>query len=456
MVSKGTAFILIGVLLLLLTSTLLSSNNEFALRSTDATSSPIQHLIVIMKENHSFDNYFGTYPHVKGSINPRKCIPEKNKVCVKPFELKPSQDPVMSHSFDAAYADWDSGKMNNFVVGENVTGKPHKWTFGYYNNDTLSNYWLYAKNYVLADNFFSSIFGASLANHWLAVAGDTPACSTNCSNIVKNLPAYLQESNGIPTIGDVLVNSSVSWTYYDFPLGNNYSLAIQNAYQYGCIGTKVEPVACNLWNPFSAQNRSYTGLYSPHFVANAQIFSDLSNGTLPSVSYVIPDGKVSEHPSQNITLGMDWTSSIVNAVMQSQYWNSTAIVISWDDFGGFYDAVAPPKLANSSECIRIANQTVLNPDCYLGFRVPTIIISPYAKHAYIDNTQYSFESILSFIDWNWNLPYFDARVQYANNLTNAFNFTHTLNRPTIIPMTNAYTNYLIQIGNNTASSPDVD
>jgi phospholipase C len=129
------------------------------------------------------------------------------------------------------------------------------------------------------------------------------------------------------------------------------------------------------------------------------------------VSWVIPSDKLSEHPPANIALGMDWVVNVVNSIMNSQYWNSTAIIITWDDYGGFYDHVPPPQI-----------------DKYgLGFRMPALIISPYAKLGFIDHTQYQFESMLKFIEWRFNIPSLTERDRNANNLLNAFDFNQKPN-----------------------------
>jgi phospholipase C len=129
------------------------------------------------------------------------------------------------------------------------------------------------------------------------------------------------------------------------------------------------------------------------------------------VSWVIPSDKLSEHPRANITLGMDWVVNVVNSIMNSQYWNSTAIIITWDDYGGFYDHVPPPQI-----------------DKYgLGFRMPALIISPYAKLGFIDHTQDQFESMLKFIEWRFNIPSLTERDRNANNLLNAFDFNQKPN-----------------------------
>ncbi len=418
-----------------------------------------------MQENHSFDNYFGTYPGAKG-IPKKECmlinVSDPADGCVKPFELNASSYVKLDHNFSNAYTDWNNGSMNNFIAGQGYNND----TMGYYTNATIPNYWTYANNYVLADNFYSSVFGWSLPNHWLAMSGNTPACAMSALCPHQHLNTYLNESNGIPTIADLLINTSVSWNYYDYVLGTNYTQAVYLAKHeksgggHGLGGGfACDPdnhTACDIWNPFAAQNRSYSLSYSPHFVQNTQIFTDLSpGGHLPDVSYVIPNDNVSEHPPANITLGMDWVTSIINAVMNSRYWNSSAIVLTWDDYGGFYDNVAPPLLKHKNECIALLKTHVLNPDCYLGFRVPTLIISPYAKRGFIDTSMNSFESILKFIEWNWHLPAITHRDADANNLLAAFDFkAGPINPPTVIPMSAATANYVISQA--AATGPDTD
>jgi phospholipase C len=167
---------------------------------------------------------------------------------------------------------------------------------------------------------------------------------------------YLPVSDQLSTIADSIMtnNPGISWKCYSdtiSPGQAGYRDAIKRGSAY------------DAWNPFAAKASTYTEQYAPHFVIRGQIVTDLDDGTLPTVSWVIPSDKLSEHPSSNIILGMNWVTAVVNSIMASQYWNSTAIIVTWDDYGGFYDHVAPPQIDK----------------CGLGFRVPAIIISPYAK-----------------------------------------------------------------------------
>lgn len=376
-------------------------------QSTIGVSSPIKHVVVIMQENRSFDNYFGTFPGANG-IPPGTCVPvDPNKSaipCDAPFHTRSVTVPkhttgTLCHVYACANTDYNGGSMNGFIVGQKGNE-----TMAYYNSKTIPNYWQYASHYVLADDFFSSIFGYSLPNHWFAVAGDSPGY------VVGNLPRtnqteYLREANLVSTIADLLRNSTVSWKYYDKATGTCYSCA------------QSTHLVDNLLDPFAAKASTYTSGYSSHFVNRTTIFQNIANGALPQVSWVIPSYPISEHAPYNITDGMLWTTSVINALMQSQYWSNTLIILTWDDYGGFYDHVAPPLLAGQR----------------LGFRVPAIFISPYAKMGFIDHTAYSFESILRFIEWNFNLPSLTERDAQANNIMNALNFS-SQNPSHVIPI----------------------
>jgi phospholipase C len=338
--------------------------------------------------------------------------------------------------------------MDGFMVGENENPK----TMTYYDNKTIPYYWDLAKNYVLADNFYSSVLSYSLPNHWYALAGQAPATSMfyfmhrppnndilnhqeNASTIAGGNPnatanfgvnpnptstnlrdevarVYLEESNLTKTVADLFMNDThnITWKYYDHLIrAGNYKAAVSSGRAF------------EFWNPFSAKGSTYTPAYSPHFVNRAQIFTDLKSGDFPQVSWVTPSFPISEHPPANITSGMNWVKDVINAIMSSPYWNSTAIILTWDDYGGFYDHVPPPQI-----------------DKYgLGFRMPTLIISPYAKPGYIDHMQYQFESMLKFIEWRFSLQPLTERDLHANNLLNAFDFSQKPLPPHVVPLTGA-------------------
>jgi phospholipase C len=395
----------------------LQSMNAFSL-SVQASSSPIQHIVVILQENHSFDNYFGTFPGAKGPPA-GTCEPNDPRNpslgCTKPYLLTSTVQHDMPHLWGSQHKAYDKGKMDGFILAD-TTGVPASETMGYYNSKAIPNYWNLASKYTLEDNFYESVLSYSQPNHWYAVAAQAPANAvTNAINRKSSLQLQQQfetSANAITTIGDLMKTSSVSWKYYDIPLAQG---GYQNAIKSGAV--------FSYWNPYEAKSSSYTAPYVPHFVGNGQIFNDISAGQLPQVSYVIPSSPLSEHPPANISLGMWWVTDVVDAVMNSQYWKNTVIVLAWDDYGGWYDNVAPPQI-----------------DQYgLGFRVPAIIISPWSVVG-VGHTQYSFESILKLIEGTFGLSPLTSRDSTAKSLADSLNFNQTPNPPHVIPLSKAQLN----------------
>ena len=244
---------------------------------------------------------------------------------------------------------------------------------------------------------------------------ETNQCVSSTNQLTLATCAYINEAQPIQTMADELTQYGLTWKYYDAPLPKGYTLAD------GIIGCPV----CNVydyWSPLRAQNRTWTNpVHFDSMVARNEFFSDLQNGTLPDVSWVIPSSPISDHPPANVTLGEWWIADLVNAVMNSQYWKNTLVVILWDDYGGYFDTVVPPTVDQNG----------------LSFRCPALIVSPYAKSGYLDSTVYSFESTLKFIEWNWNLPPLATRDANANNLLNALNFNQAPSSPYLLPLTSA-------------------
>ena len=297
--------------------------------SANPVTSPIKHIVVIMQENRSFDNYFGTYPGANG-IPKNICMPldpdhPNNGRCVKAFLSTNPISEDMPHGYQPSTIAYDNGKMDRFMLAENEDPK----TMSYYDNKTIPYYWDLAKHYVLADNFYSSVLSYSLPNHWYAVAGQAPAISVlyglntghrvlianskliNSSNTLPTDPPqiglrphlknglvhpgtriltnpggtvsrsfidqeYLRESNTTNTVVDLLMNNSnkITWKYYDHPIQIG---AYQRAISTG--------QAFEYWNPFSAKGTSYTESYAPHFVNRTEIFSGLKSSSFPQVSW---------------------------------------------------------------------------------------------------------------------------------------------------------------------------
>jgi phospholipase C len=385
----GWAWLVVFALLLL------SSSPHPVNSATTTTSDPIKHVIVIMEENHTFDNYFGTYPGANGIANAKpQPVAPNSAVLTKPFEINSSVlSRDMCHANSCALRAYDNGSMDGFAIaaGTNLT-------MGYFNPQLVANYWDYASQYVLMDNFFSSVLGPSLPNHLYLIAGQSGGLvkDTFAGMINFTSPTVAHNTFYFSPIINEMDAKGVSWKYY---AGGSQNL--------------------NNWNPlpaFSSVEDNQT-LYS-RITNPSQFLTDVRSGNLPDVSWVMPaTDETSEHPPYNITAGEDDVMSEVNAVMSSPYWNSTAIFLTWDDYGGWYDHVTPPQV-----------------DAYgYGFRVPCIVISPYAKPGYIDNTQADFTSILKFIETTWSLPTLSTRDGAASNLTEAFNFAAAPRSPLVLP-----------------------
>jgi len=278
---------------------------------------PIKHVVVIVKENHTFDNYFGTYPGANG-LNTHIAIPVVNGTdkLVKPYHLYTTSPPAnVCNGVNCSRIAYDKGKMDGFVYAENSD-----IPLGYFDSTDIPYYWDYASQFVLLDNYFTSVMGDSLPNHLYLLAGQSGA-------IYNDSPFESHVTVNIPTIADDLDAKHISWKYY-----HGY----------------FEPT--QYIESFKAQSKL------ANVVPEKQFLSDIANNALPSVVWINPTQ--SEHPAQDVKEGEKNTVSLVNEIMQSDYWNSTAIFITWDDWGGWYYHVPPPQVDK----------------CGYGFRAPLLII----------------------------------------------------------------------------------
>ncbi|HZY70514.1 MAG TPA: alkaline phosphatase family protein [Thermoplasmata archaeon] len=379
---------------------------------------PIQHIVVIMMENHDYDNYFGTYCRQTGpdcaysayGIPTGTCVPKDPLLptlgCVAPFAY-PNSTPYVQdlpHNWISAHSAWNNGKLNGFYQAESSGVLP----FGHFNGQTIPGYWDLAEQYGLGDYFFGSTLSYSLPNHWFLLAGAAPSVSESSqfgASAATTLSGpdemYLNESNATRAIDDVLINSTVSWTYFDSSLHPTYRAAINDHTHAGG--------AFSYWNPLAAKAESYRPAFASHFVDRFHVFWDAANGTLPNVSWVIPPINNSDHPPFDVHLGQSYVLSLVDALERSPEWKSTAIFLTWDDYGGFYDHVLPPSVAGTS----------------LSFRAPLLVISPYARPGYVSNHLGDFESLLRFIEWRYGFTNLTGRDGAASLPLEFFDFNAT-------------------------------
>jgi phospholipase C len=369
-------------------------------------STPIQHLIVVMQENHTFDNYFGTYPGANGlPAGVKMPVDPTNPAAgyVSPWHIGNTTITDLSHSASTYHDQYDNGKMDAFVSALNLRNQNGKQAMGYYDGTDIPYYWNLADNYVLFDQFFSSAMDGSFANHMYWVAGVPPVTpkGVNLSDTLAN----------VPTIFDSLQAAGVSWKFYV----QNYNPTI-NYRDASASGNKSSQV---VWVPLLNFDRFIDNpTLSSHIVDLNQYFIDLNNGTLPAVAYIVPSG-ASEHPPSSLLSGERFVKSILQELMRSSSWDSSAFLLSYDDWGGWFDHVTPVQV-----------------DQYgYGPRVPTLLVSPYAKSGYIDSTVLDFTSILKFIEQNWNIPSLASRDSHANNFLSAFNFNQSPRLPNYLPIT---------------------
>jgi phospholipase C len=371
----------------------------------------VKHIIWIIQENRTFDNYFGTYPGADG-IPPGTCLPVMpgSKQCIAPFHMPKGMPGCdLSHRWVIAHAAYDNGNMDGFVWAE---GTPY--TMGYYDQRDIPNYWAYAKHYVLCDRFFSSLNGASGPNHLFTVAAQSGGVINNIFSI-KEIEDVLDSPGGysFATMVKLFTKANVSWKYYveTQPFTGN---AKHRNYL-----ANPSPKHYSLWNPLPAFKaiRDNPADMSK-LVSLNQYFLDLQQGTLPEVSWIIPMGRDSEHPTAYPWTGMWYVTNLLDALMKSPYWKDSVVFLTWDDYGGFYDHIPPPIV-----------------DAYgYGPRVPTIVISPFAKHGYISHQTYDFTSMLKFIETRFGLTHLTARDDYANPMFDCFNFEQDPNPPLVIPI----------------------
>ena len=389
-----------SLILLFVSSTLLGAQSASA-QSGNIPTTPIEHFIVVMQQNHTFDNYFGTFPGANG-IPKDVCIPislDDPKNCIAPYKIIDQPIRDLSHSDVTFKGQYQEGKMNGFVDALQKLNQDGKLAMGYYDGSDIPFYWNLADQYVLFDNYFSSAHTGSITNRMYSVSG-RPGDATN------RIPEG--GFGDIPTIFDRLQERGISWKFYI----RNYdpSLNYRSLAQLDYLPPQVQ------WVPLLGFDRFIDDPdLSSRIVDLSEYYDDLQNGTLPAVSYVLLLG-ASEHPISDPALGTQATRSMIQTLMQSDAWNRSAFFLTYDDWGGWYDHVAPPQVDERG----------------YGFRVPALLVSPYARRGYVDHTLLDHTSLLKFIEENWDIPPLAQRDARANNFTTAFDFAGAPRPPSFI------------------------
>jgi phospholipase C len=373
-----------------------------------ATTTPIKHFLVLMQENHSFDNYFGTYPGADG-IPEDTCMPVDNSrdpsrpattdACVEPFHIEGEAILDLGHSGGVHNAQYNNGRMDGFIKVFNDRRGVGNQAMGHYDDRDIPYYWNVADNYVLFDRLFTSAAGGSVWNHmfWTTGTPGNPAADLL-------LPTGFDH---VPTIFDRLQEAGISWKFYV----QNYRPEI--TFRTPGTGDDASQI---VWVPPLNYNRFLDDpALSSRIVDMSEYHRDLADGTLPAVSFMVPAG-ASEHPPGSIQAGERFVRSLLNALMASSSWNSSAFMWTYDDWGGWYDHVAPPVV-----------------DQYgYGFRSPALLVSPYAKKGHVDHTTLDFTSELKFIQNNWGVAPLGDRDRAANDITTAFDFSAGPREPVLL------------------------
>ena len=376
----------------------------------------IQHFVFVIKENRSFDTYFGKYPGANGTTTG---IISTGQVI--PLGRLPDQTMHdVSHGWTSASVAMNSGNMNQFdlISGGNQNGE--YMSYRQFDPEDIPNYYNYAQHFVLGDNMYSSEASESFSNHLYAVAAQSGGTVSVPYNVLATDRAGRAVSWGCdapPTSGVQILDSSGVYSYV-FPCFGYATLAdsLQNAgvsWKFYAPGQGESGYTFSTLNAFS-QIRN-TSLWTTNVVSDSQFTVDALSGNLPAVSWLV-NGPGDEHPPKSSCVGENWTVEQINAVMQGPDWGSTAIFLVWDDFGGFYDHVRPPVVDEYG----------------LGPRVPLLIISPYAIAGHISHTQYEFSSVLKTIEERFGLPFLTARDTSANDLFDSFDFTQTPLPPLVL------------------------
>jgi phospholipase C len=425
----------------------------------------IKHVVIIMQENRSFDSFFGTYPGADGIPMsdgfPTACIPDPYQHhCVRPFHSTADREAGGPHDHVNAVKDINGGKMNGFIEEAHSGRRLACAAFvqspscslapadaasvmGYHDARELPNYWAWAHDFVLQDHMFESDTSWSLPSHLYLVSGWSAHCSSkgdpmSCQPAIQ-APGSPPDSpqNPTSTVPDyawtdltyLLHKNHVSWGYYVF---NGTQPDCDNNAMF-CAPVKQNAKTPGIWNPMpyfdTVRQDNQLGDIKPFrdFLAEAKA------GTLPAVSWITPTQKVSDHPPALLSNGQTYVTGLIDRIMSSPDWSSTAIFLTWDDWGGFYDHVQPPTVDAQG----------------YGLRVPALVISPYARRGYIDHQTLSFDAYLKFIEDDFLGgaridPKTDGRPDprpdvrenepILGNLVSEFDFDQAPRKPVILPI----------------------
>ena len=314
---------------------------------------PIKHIVVILRENHSYDNYFGTFPQGNGKTAGWRCEDER-----------PDPPHLREHALRGPSVD--------------VRGYCH------YREEDIPNYFTYAREFTLCDNYFADVLGPSYPNYFMLMAAQTPT--------LDHIRGDTRGKYDLPTIAGRLTEKSVTWRNY------NGGIPLVSMFKNALASGNVVPL------------RTFEG--------------DAAEGRLPSVSWLTPALADSEHPPASVKRGENWTVHMVNIAMRSPVWPECAIFIVWDEWGGFWDHVKAPVVEKEKGFF---GQTIR-----YGYRIPCLAINPYAKKGHVSHTLYSHMSVLRTIERLFDVSPLNERDAAANDLLDCFDFSQPPRPPLVL------------------------
>lgn len=395
---------------------------------------PIKYVVVIVKENHTFDNYFTGFPGTETSLTAPL---SDGGMIARPQAVNGPTDRDISHSHDNAIKGFAGGQMNGFdtmlEANPKDGGTPDYLPFSWYSEAQIPAYWSYARQFALFDRFFSNVLGPSTPGHTALVAAQAPMVSNSfcfgvdcdqngsgCTAPPSTRVTVFDSAHcrrpdvpdlypcfDIPTVPDVLAEG-MTWATYSPGSGAGAAFAVARP-----IGGNAEIAAA-------------------HFEKMADLLVDLETKELPNYLHlkltgVLKGADISEHPPSDVCPGENYTVEVVNRLMASPHWKEMAIVITWDDWGGFYDHVPPPVERCDGE-----------PDFFIpGFRVPALILSPYAKNGVVVHDVTEQASVPKLVTELLGLPSLHsrdrrARDERAGSMLSAFDFAQAPRDPMML------------------------
>jgi phospholipase C len=401
-----------------------NGQTQSPLPTSTFTGSPgkyIKHVVVIVQENRSFDNLFEGFPSAD-TVTAGK-LSDGSTTPLQPHPLSVKED--IDHSHNAFFAAYDGGRMDGFDrQAYSAIGQPGAYTtiaathpYMYAPRSDVQPYWTLAAQYALADRMFSSQSSGSYTAHQELVAGTAaPVGNGVVIDFPTGLPWGCDAGTGSTTsviTPDKRVTKNGPFPCFDFPTIASRMDAQKITWKYYAPQVDFGPPFTHLGGDvWSVYDGIRSVRYGPEWTTNisspeTNVLTDISNGTLAQVSYVIPSFANSDHSGSGSDTGPSWVASVVNAIGASKYWKDTAVVILWDEWGGWYDHVAPPQVHYDG----------------LGFRVPMIVVSPYARKGYVSHVQFEFGSVLKFIEQVYTLPSLGTSDAQANSIVDCFDFT---------------------------------